>query len=134
MGKQFIPAKQKYLLRWRFDFLNKPSVKGIWLSSHAPAWRVNKDGLIRAAVEGKDIRTRDVRTLAACDGHEFVNFKWHAIISHPVVGGSGDYPGVPIGLILQTRSQDVLTLIDGRHAIKDRTQLDKEFHYAGFGK
>ena len=123
----FIP---KYLLRWRFDFADKPTRYGIWNNPQGKAWAVNKDGLIMASIEGKDIMTREVKTLVACDGHEFVNFKWHAIVK----GMGGRLPARPIGMILQTREMDVLMLMNGDHATKQRTEYDKNFNYAGFGK
>ena len=133
-----ILGEQKYLLRWRFDFLGKPSKFGMW---NAPgptkhgaalkAWATNKENLVAASIEGKDIYSREVKTLAACEGHNFVNMKWYAAIFYKT---PGNYPGKPIGMILQTRDLDVLYLIDGQYATKDRTAQDKEFNYAGFGK
>ena len=124
----------KYRLRWRFDFANnKPSVRGMWNSAHSPAWSVNKEHLIRASIEGKEIATGRTITLAACDGHDFVNFKWHAFIKH-MRNQTGNFPAIPIGLILQTRTLDVLYLADGSFGTKQRTEADKRYNYAGFGK
>lgn len=132
-------GKPKWLMRWRFDFANKPSKFGMWNSpgprqhgAHA-AWSTNKEGLVRASIEGKDIYTREVRTLVACDGHNFVNMKWHAEIRHSV-GAYGHFPGKPIGMILQTRDEDVLYLMDGQWGRRPRTAQDQDFNYAGFGK
>lgn len=135
-----IVGKPKYLLRWRFDFANKPTRFGMWNSSgpsqHGAhmAWSTNKEGLVLAQIEGKDILSREVRTLVACDGHEFVNMKWYAVIKHGLQNFAGAYPGRLIGMILQTREMDVLYLMDGRHATKSRTEGDKKFNYAGFGR
>ena len=132
-------GKPKYHLRWRFDFSNKPSRFGLWDSSgpsqHTAynAWSTNKDGLIRAAIEGKGIVTRNIRVLVACDGHNFCNLKWFAMISTGM-GQYGSFAGRPVGMILQTRDLDVLYLKDGQSFTKDRTQGDKDFNYAGFGK
>ena len=125
-----------YRLRWRFDYHNKPSVKGLWTSSACAAWSVNKDKLSRASIEAKDIRTAELKTLAACDGHDFVNFKWYGFVKSPLLGPEayGQFRSTPIGLILQTRELDVLYLVDGSFGTKQRTIEDKAYNYAGFGK
>ena len=97
------------------------------------AWSTNKECLVCAQIEGKDIHTREVITLAACEGHEFVNMKWYAAFKSGFFA-TGKFPGSIIGMIMQTRELDVLYLIDGNHATKIRTGEDKKFHYAGFGK
>ena len=58
--RQFL--QPKYLLRWRFDFIDGTYKFGGWnnpgKTNAMHAWRVNKTGLIRATIEGKDILTR----------------------------------------------------------------------------
>jgi len=120
----------KYLLRWRFDFVDKPTRLGMWNSPTGTAWNVNKEGIVAASIEGKNILTREVITLVQCEGHEFVNFKWHAIIK----GHTGRFPARPIGMILQTRELDILMLMNGDHRTEQRTEDDKKYNYAGFGK
>src|SRR3990172_4226027 len=75
---QLIDLKETYLLRWRFDFSDKPTRYGVWNSSIEPAWSVNKNNLVRASIEGKDMQTRETRIIAECDGWDFVNFEWVA--------------------------------------------------------
>lgn len=134
-----ILGAKKYLLRWRFDFANSPTRMGMWNSTgpsqHGAqmAWSTNKENMVLAQIEGKDIYTNETKTLVACEGHNFVNMKWYAAISCGSFN-RGQYPGQIIGLILQTREQDVLYLVDGRYGVKNRTEQDKNFNYAGFGK
>lgn len=126
----------KYLLRWRFDFAGKPSKIGMWNSDHSKAWAINKDGLVRAAIEGKDIQTREILTLAACDGHDFCNFKWHGFIKHGSIGHgkTAQFRPTLVGLILQTSDLDVMIMMNGEAMTKQRTEYDKQFNYAGYGK
>lgn len=132
-------GKPKFLLRWRFDFSDGKTKYGMWNSvgpkQHGAqmAWSTNKENLISAQIEGKDIHTREVKTLVACDGHDFVNMKWFSAFRSGVFA-TGRFQSNIIGMIMQTRELDVCFLIDGNHGTKKRTEYDKNFHYAGFGK
>jgi len=132
----------KYLLRWRFDFANnKPTKYGQWsrpatIQSDMAAM-VNKEGLIRASIEGKDRTTKDVLTILECDGHDFVNFEW-VNARHYFVSNLGASMIAPfhrlLGLALVTREFKTLVLLDGTVHPRPRTEAEKKLHLEGFGK
>lgn len=134
-------TNRRYLLRWRFDFGNgRPEKYGQW---SRPATRnedmaafVNKDGIVRAAIEGKDIETREVRVLAECDGWDFVNFQWMA---EARMGFGAAAPGPLaahrlVGLKLVTREVELQVNEAGDVHVAARSEEDKKFHYEGFGR
>ena len=130
----------KYLLRCRFDFANRPTWFSQWdKSGDMPCDKAcfqNKEGLIRAAIEGKDRDTRQTVVLAECDGHDFNNFEWAATapMAGMAVKGSQQLVTTNVGLILVTRSERVIIGMDGSCKIETRSEEDKKFHFAGFGK
>lgn len=129
-------------LRWRFDFAGRQTRYGMWSRDaddpKEKAAFVDKTGLVRAAIEAKDIQDQDgrcagtVRTLAECDGHEFVNFKWFTLGASLMARGPVRHNTV--GLILVTREIETMVAINGEMAVRPRTAEDKQFHYAGFGR
>lgn len=103
-----------FWLRWRFDFHDKPSKIGGWLNdSQEPSMMaayVNKEGLSRAAIEAKNLHTKEVITAVECDGWDFFNFQWVAV-AVPVK--SGPAPRHIIGMKLLTRTKATTFYIDG---------------------
>lgn len=131
-----------YLLRWRFEYNDgKPPKTGMWLQSHdndpaTQAWCQNKTNLSRAIIEGKHVATRQVVTLAECDGVDFCNFQWRAATMAPasVTGIKAvTLVGEVIGLELASRDFVIQVLIDGKTTVIARKEEDKSFHYAGYG-
>lgn len=125
-----------YRVRWRFDFHSKPSKWGQWSNpgdiEKEGAWRVNKDGLSRASIEQECIQTFKITTVAECDGHDFVNFEWKDI---EIFSPNGFKVGKAlVGLTLVTRETAVTCLVNGAQSVNQRSEYDKKFHYAGFGK
>lgn len=122
-----------FLLRWRFDFSDgKPSRFGMW---SRPATRredmaayVNKTGLTRAAIEAKHIITREIVTVAECDGHDFITFQWlssarfsgigHQLLSQQVYG-----------LRLVSRDNFYDATVNGALNIVARPEDQKNFNY-----
>lgn len=137
-----------YLLRWRFDYLAKTSRMGQWsrgatLEGDMACFQ-NKEGLVRAAVEGKYIsesptqrngkliKQYDTLILAECDGWDFVNFQWMAEL-HMRSDGKGSHHHV--GLKMVTREQWVeVYAVNGLSKSIPRTDEDKIFHYETFGR
>ena len=109
-----------YLLRWRFDYANGSYKYGMWnqpgnhpanLASHQ-----SKDGLIRAAIEGKHYVTRKIEILAECQASEFINFQWQAAGSFsPAAVKSGPFtpPTRIIGMVLITKYKSYNVSLDG---------------------
>lgn len=113
------------LYRWRFDFPDKEPKFGGWNDPDVEAWNINKTGLARASIE--ILREEGPKTVVECDGHEFVNFKWVAVKGFAT-------PFQIIGLTLVGRDNEITVYTDGRHEDKQRTDEDKTYHYAGFGR
>ena len=132
----------KFLLRWRFDFANnKPSKTGQW---SRPATRkedlaamVNKDALVRACIEAKNVKTREIITIVECEGHDFINFEW-INARHYFTADLGATMIAPfhrlIGLKLVTREMKANVFLDGTVFPERRTEAEKGIHYEGFGK
>lgn len=130
-----LPAQ--FRLRWRFDFNgNRPSIYGQWdrdadRESEKACYQ-NKEGLVRASIEMKDRETLAVSTLAECDGWDFVNFQWLAEFRGNVKTGKGFHRHV--GLCLVTRDFWNNVYYAGRIVQEPRTEEDKQYHYATFGR
>ncbi|CAB4170002.1 hypothetical protein UFOVP901_26 [uncultured Caudovirales phage] len=132
----FQPKDSLYLLRWRFDFADRPSRIGMWSQSGTrdedKASFVNTTGLVRASIEGKDVVTREVKALAECDGHDYVVFKWNAAFISTGSFAAGQH--VLTGLKLVTRDLELDVFPSGDVKISARLEDEKNFNYAAFGK
>jgi len=124
-----------YLLRWRFDYLDRPTKYGQWSRAATletdMAYFQNKEGLVRASVEGKDILTREIKTLAECDGWDYVNFQWMAELR---MRSDGYGTSQHVGLKLVTRDFWIEVYARGNVLRVPRTEEDKNYHYATFGR
>jgi len=73
----------RWLFRWRFDFLgNSPTRLGGWYPAGRPedtASAVNKTGLCRAIIEGKNFITKEIKPFCDCAGYDFINFQHLAL-------------------------------------------------------
>lgn len=133
-------ANAKYLLRWRYDFIAYNSKYGQWdreasIMTDMAAFN-QKPGLIRASIEGKDIRTREIKTLAEVDGFDFCLFQWMAIASSSGSGIKSSYQMVKknIGLKLVTRNHFIEVYKSGVTKKILRTEEDKKFHFEQYGR
>jgi hypothetical protein len=121
---------EKVKLRWRFDFPDKAPSIGMWsLPAQRPedmAAYQNKEGLVRASIETQDIITQEIKTLAECDGWDFLNFQW-------ISARFGLYQGWAkiVGLKLITRDYEIIVFDSGEIERRER-RLDLNF--ATFGK
>lgn len=127
---------RRFRLRWRFDYANRPSKFGQW---DRDADRIDekacsqlKEGLLRACVEGKDVGSKDIVILAECDGWDFVNFKWNAEFRGSFQTGQGAHRHV--GMKLVTREKELDVSFEGRVVETQRTEEDKQYNYAIFGR
>jgi len=136
---QHRPVEKKYDLRWRFDYLNRPTKKGKWSSpGNSPelqAWRQNKENIVRACIEGQDVETQQVVILAECDGHDFINFQWEAVA---IFRDASLKFGKPMhalsGLKLITREKEVSVNSAGQVVSRSRTNIEKKINFATFGR
>lgn len=120
-------------LRWRFDFHNKPSRFGQW---SRPASRnedmaafQNAEGLLRASIEAQNVETNEIVTAAECDGHDFCNFQWVSA----AFGFTGATAKI-VGLAMSTSDEICTVYVDGSTSCKERSDDDKKYHYATYGR
>jgi hypothetical protein len=119
-----------YRLRWRFDYVNRPSKVGMWLfASNKPeemACFQNTEGLLRAAVECESLLTWKTEIVVECDGHDFVEFRWvNAVSVNPLaLQGSVTSPGTLVGLELITKSKRATCLVNGKFSVRDLTPAE----------
>jgi hypothetical protein len=123
----------QYLVRWRFEFSNRSSRYGQWSrpATHEKdmaAFRL-AEGLVLAAIEIQDVQTQEITTAVACDGWDYVNFKWIGA----AYGYAGGFQKI-VGMTLVTRDWEYSVMTDGQVFKGERTPQDKTFHYATFGK
>lgn len=129
-----------YDLRWRFDFLGRASRYGMWNNPGDndcdKAAFQNKEGLVRASVEGKHRRTFEIKPLAECDGWDFVNFEWMAACIAPALFKEEVAPNQHylVGLKIKTREDEIEVYPTGTVNKVPRTAEDKSYHYATFGR
>jgi hypothetical protein len=126
-------SKRIYRLRIRFDFKDKKSWKSIWNStSRNPkdmAAYVNKNGLVRAAIEGEKLLGYAQSTLLEIDGHDYVTSQWEASVSVPINPGTKTYKRQAdiVGLSLITREEKITIFVDGSMSRRNLTEEEKKF-------
>jgi hypothetical protein len=133
------PQTKKYDLRWRFDYANRLPAYGKWSSpGNSPelqAWRQNREGLVRASVEGQDVATQVIKTLAECDGWDFVNFQWMAVAMSPAsLVGVAQPVHALVGLKVVTREVELCVHANGEVERRVRPEAEKKMNFATFGR
>ena len=120
---------RRYRLRWRFDYANGTTAKGMW---HLP--QGNPEGqaaiayntsVIRASIEGEDCETFEVMIMAECDGHDFVSLKWMKLV---VGDWAGTYSRQAIEAIAMVTS-DGTVIIDTSGSHKFIKEVRSEDDY-----
>lgn len=134
------PPPAFFDMRWRFDFAGRPSVYGKWSSPTITAWDKQKEGVVRAVVEGKNRADGEVKVLAECDGHDFVNFKW-MVLAATTIKMTGKVMGpIPppihglVGMQLVTREWDYRVFPSGKVERAPRDAAERQINYATFGR
>lgn len=139
-GKQVRDADSTYMVRWRFDFLDKPTKVGFWgrpgdqKTGEGMAAFANGSGMVRAAIEGKDCGGGAIRTLVEVDGHDFCNFQWMAAAKYALGGGHQVLPVKLLGMKLVSREYEYWAFATGLVHREPRTEQDKSYHYATYGR
>lgn len=130
--------QQKYRLRCVFEYADKPTWRGSWDTSYkgTEAWCTNKNGLLYAHVEAKDIGTNNApKIVATCAGQDFCNFEWLAIARLKVTNaGIKEHmrEATNIGLVMVTRDKRINVMFSGEAFVEDRKEQDKQFNLAGY--
>lgn len=132
-------SQKRYTLRWRYDFRDRPAVYGMWGNpGNGPgnqAWAQNKEGLSRAAVEAKDLDTKEIITLAECDGHDFRNFQWMAIAKVPMnFKGQITPTSQLVGMKLLTTDFEISVFANGVVKKQPLPESEKKLHFATYGR
>lgn len=133
------PQTKLYDLRWRFDFVSRPTRWGKWSAPgktpEMQAWCNNGEGLVRASIEGRHAITQEIKTLAECDGHDFVNFQWLAVAMTPAsLVGIAKPVHALVGLKIVTRETEIGVAADGSVATRVRPEAEKRINFATFGR
>jgi hypothetical protein len=94
------------------------------------AWRVPKDGLVRAAIEGEDMRTQETVTLFECPGPDYVTCQGEMTARVPR-GGFINREVKPIhhvaGITFLTRTERVSVWRNGEVSRRLLTEEEKKF-------
>lgn len=125
----------RYKLRWRFDFVNKPTKKGVFNANapaHEEAWQVNKEGLARACIEGEDIYTHEEKILVEVSGQDYAGFEWvgysrlRGVLKNSLPGEIK--PRLFIGgATLFSREHKITVYVDGTYTVDHLTDQEKLF-------
>lgn len=112
---------------------SSPGPKG---DNATKAWCNNKEGLTLAAVEAKNIETKETKIIVACDGHDFVNFEWMNVASLNPIGLKGSVIPLTrlIGLTLVTRDSKYKVFHNGTVEKTERSEDEKKINFATFGR
>lgn len=74
----------RIFFRWAFEFIDKSTRRGVWNNQSNNlcdlASSVNKTGMVRALIEGKHFRTKEVKVYADMRGEDFINFQTLMIV------------------------------------------------------
>ena len=134
---------RKIDLRWRFDFKDgKASRFGYWNNPGAKddsVQLINTNNLRIAAIEGKDLLTNKIKTIAECDGEDFCFFRYVARSQVGINLFKKQYKMRTrtriTGLVLVTRDFECTVLDDGSAAkLEPRSEWDKRQNYLAYGR
>jgi hypothetical protein len=120
------------LLRWRYDYADKPTKFGQWcVAGETPKDMAlyNNKGIIRAAIEAKDMVSRVVSTVAEADSANFRVFRWLAVARIPM-GLRGEFTPTTniVGLSMWTMDDCIECYIDGTIKTRPLTNDEKKLH------
>lgn len=131
--KEPIPLP-KYRLRWVFEFQGKATKKGVWngVSKHKEdsAWAVNKDGLLRAYIEGEQYHTYKTRIFYECSGQDYASCQWEAFsrVSNALTLTTTQKPRTNIsGLSFLTRDEKITVYVNGTIQKRPLTKEEMAF-------
>lgn len=128
-----LPTKQ-LRLRWRFDFADKPTKRGVWdagsMRPEDAAWAVNKTGLVAAFIEAEIRHSQEELELVRCPGQDFAMFQWEAYAKMPglLKGNFNFTPRTTIsGLSILTRNEKITVYVNGKIERKPLNEDQKKF-------
>lgn len=117
---------KRYMLRFCFEYSNGESWRSQWDKTGPNecdfAWANRKPNIVRAKIESKDIRTKELSTMVECDGGKFINFEWIAVVGVPLgamKAGPLTKEGTNVGAVLLTDDKRVSVMFDGSISIEN---------------
>lgn len=136
-GELLVP---RYDLRWCLEFANKTARRSQWSRSSnnkdEMAYSVNLNGLVSASIEARNVVTMEEFKLAECAPEDYCLFKWTAARTQTYTAQHHMVNSVQYmtGLSLVTRDVVLECYFDGSTIVTPRTNEDKAFHYAAYGR
>lgn len=104
-------------VRWRLEYSNKPAKFGMWnnpgVDTYSYASFQDRDGLVYACIEVKDIVTRQLKVLARCSAADYEQHRWIAAAPMPLKSSGLKVEGGVQGMTLVTRDQKLHVYKDG---------------------
>lgn len=130
--------QQRFRLRWRFEYSDKPTKYGMWNSSgdvpEEQAWYQSKEHLTSAVIEGKDIASGRIVRVIEVTGSDFCCFEWCAVssmggLSRPGMGQTLN--STIVGLKIVARDKNIFVYVDGQVKVENRNDQDSDklFHF-----
>lgn len=126
--------RRRYRLRWRFEFVGKPTKCGVWdLGSDLfvdSAVAVNKAGLLWACIEAEslDPHNYEIKTLVREPGQNFASFKGEVFSRCGAFGvGEMQLQALVSGISMMTNTEYITAHVDGSVDRRLLTDEEKEF-------
>lgn len=110
---------KNFNLRWKLYYVNKPPKFGMWdLGLEDPATKASmqcRDGLVMAAIEAKNIRTKEIKIIVECSAADYVEHRWIAAAPSPTTAPIPiEVEGAIQGMTLVTRDNKFHVYACGR--------------------
>lgn len=110
----YIP--RRLALRWRIDYVGRRPIFGAWSSTKIMAKpHSGKPNIKEVMIEASDLVTGEIRTLARCPGHEWLEFRW--VLAGPLMIDT-KMEGAIHGLTIVTQQELATVFVDGKTAKK----------------
>jgi hypothetical protein len=123
-----------FLLRWCYDYPGR-TIHGLWSNpgdnEANKAWANFKEGLVCARIEMKDIRTKEITTVAECSGQNFRMFQW---IGAARYHGVGTQRTSIAGIKLLTHDKAHVVYVDGTRQVSELGEAEKNLNFRIYGK
>jgi hypothetical protein len=120
----------RWIFRWGFEFVGNKSPRiGGWFPASRfedMASAVNKEGLLRAYVEGKHWTRRETKVFAECSGQDFLNFQHMALYIQ--LGKEKRAINHVFGMALHTR-YEIIKCLDNGSVERERRELKSDYIY-----
>lgn len=128
---------RKFLIRWVFDYSDKPTRRGIWSTTTKnpvdQAWN-KTTGASRMRIETKDMYTKEVKTVVDCPAKDFRSFRWMAIARVPSFAGNVQPIHQLVGLEMWTDEKRIQVFDTGDIKLSELSEENKNLQLVSYGK